>query len=195
MTAETYTTHQLFNNEATPEEFVSAEHSVKHAIQATGMQSVIRSIWLNSPVLETATQRLARMFSHHYPSIDDDRPLLTVAILEAADAYTKSVKEAKRQEDHDMAFMSALHHRMMDFQAHSAIAVYPGDETAMWLPFGHAMIDWVKKVEPERIGFVRKADAVSERTRKAGSLILAAYMLRYERAEDVYSLIEHEHVL
>ncbi len=192
---ETYTTHQLISNEVSASEIISGEHAVKAAIQATGKQHVIRSIWMNAPVLEQVATRLGRMFSQHYPSTNEDSSLLSDAFKSASEAYVNSVKEGRRQEDHELSYLMALHEVMMGFQNFSAVAVLPDGETQIWLPFGLPLIDWVKKIGAERVGFIRTTSPISDRLRKAGRLILATYMLRYERAEEVYQLLENDNVL
>lgn len=185
----TYSTYDLLNHETAPDQYVSGEHSVKQALLQSGMQGVVRSIWMNCPGLETVCVRLARMFSHHYPGSTEGSSLLAESILAGATAYTEHAKNGGRVEENEQAFLSALHRTAMFFQHKTAFAIWEDGTTQIWLPFGQPLIDWVKKVNPNRIGFFNAEIEPTEKQIKSGSMIMAAYLLRYERSEEVYDLV------
>ncbi|CAM5522854.1 hypothetical protein TMEC54S_00118 [Thauera mechernichensis] len=189
MSMKTFSTYDLLSYETSPDQYVSGEHSVKQALLQSGMQGVVRSIWMNCPDLETVCIRLARMFSHHYPGSADGATLLAESILAGANAYTESAKNGSRLEENEQAFLSALHRTAMSFQYKTAFAIWEDGRTQIWLPFGQPLIDWVKKVHPNRIGFYNAEEPPTEKQIKSGSMIMASYLLRYERSEEVYDLV------
>ncbi len=189
MSMKTFSTYDLLNHETSPDQYVSGEHSVKQALLQSGMQGVVRSIWMNCPGLETVCVRLARMFSHHYPGSTEGSSLLAESILAGATAYAEHAKNGGRVEENEQAFLSALHRTAMFFQHKTAFAVWEDGTTQIWLPFGQPLIDWVKKVSPNRIGFFSAEIEPTEKQIKSGSMIMAAYLLRYERSEEVYDLV------
>lgn len=186
----TISTQLVVPNEASADRFVSAEHAVKAALNAEGNTKQVRAIWFGADSLEAATLRLARIVSHTYPAADGSDGLLRHAIREASEAFIESSNSNGRIEEHERAYLLALHRVAMGMVAHDVFALWDCGKSKRWRPFEQPLIDWVKKVQPDRVGFVPVAGDRSPVENKAAATMLATYLFRMDRAEEICAVVD-----
>lgn len=187
----TISTSLLLPNATEASEFISSEHSLKVALSAEANTRQVRAIMVGSAAVRESTLRLARIISHAFPSETGDVPLLQLAVRNATAAYLEAAMELQRIELHERAYLLALHGTAVQMAGTRAYAVWDeSGNTEAWRPFEMPLVDWVKKVAPDRVTFLPVDPADSQIERKATVTMLAAHLFRMERPYEICAAVE-----
>ena len=185
----TISSFHVIPNEVSPDEFISAEHSIRQAVLSSPRAKMIRNIWYASPRLEQVSLRLARIITHNFPTRVMARAgLLSEALTAASVAYEETMGIACRQEIYDESYIEVLMKTALEMLDWVVTCVDIRGQMTQWIPGETPLIDFVRRSKLQKVGFEIRSRPLPAIEYQARRLALAVAIVGVDRPSELVAL-------